>query len=599
MSELNDQQRDDLRDIQERSEKLRETYGERDRMLEEMRKMYHMEWDDQPGADWIKETMSPSAYDTLTGAVRLMTSTEPKFNVSYDESDADLKAMSTEIEAAASTMWAGSGRVWGRPIHYEMILSSLWAAEIIGSVSRTADLVTATQGMSKRRYRRQAEEAVRQTPYLFQISNPLEAYTEYSMLGPSAVLRRSETTWGDVLSIYGKAAEEQDDSRRKSDSRVTLYDWTDYDYHAAWVDGSTEPLLFEVQDLPFMPIVSTVTDGSFLFNEPHQNRTPFLYGLWKSNLWRRENLMLTVIYSLVHGVGSWPLLVHETQDPDNDKLQINRGDAGRFVSIERGDKLFQLIERVIDPSQMQGLATAQQYNEGTTIPRVALGAPPSGNLAFSAISTLIQSGRLPLMGTKQSAAYTAAEMVRRGLLWLKYAAQNPGQVVDLGNGMGEVQRSEDELYTGKGRRIQLDPLQIPDRLPINCVLEVSLPSDKLQQVNAANGAVQNGLTSKRWARENVLGEGQNDAMEREIIGEQFTQAAAQLYLQRMSAQAQASMQQMQQAQGAASAQSMVNGIPESRPPMPAEISSSQGAYPPGGVQPGAPMAGPLPPRGQA
>jgi hypothetical protein len=582
---LTDEQRADFRDIQERAENLRETYGERDKVLEETRKMMHLEWTDRPDDPNIKETLSTTPFDVIQGGVRLMTSTDPEFNINYDEADTDLRAIASDIESMGSAMWSGSGRVFGRPVHHEMFTSSLWAGEIVGTVSRTAEVVAATTGMTSRKYLRQAEQALRETPYLFKIHNPYECYTEYSALGASAVLRRSETNWGEVYGMYGAAAEDVAFGvDHKSHEHVTVYDWTDWDYRAVWISGASEPLIFEAQTLDFMPIVSAVSDGSFLFSEPHLQRTPILYGLYKSGMWRRENLMLSVIYTLAYGVGSSPQLVHETTDPDNAKLQIRRDVAGGVISIEKGDRLTQLLERVIDPSQMQGLATAQQYSEGTTIPRVALGAPPSGNLAFSAISLMVQSGRLPLMGPKEAASYVAAELVRRALLWTKRTAADG---------------IPDEFYNRKGRKIQLDPSRIPDRLPLECVMEVSLPADKLQQVNAANGLADRGAASMRWIREKVLGIGNNEAMEREIAQEKFTERAIALYLDRMSAQAQASMQQMQQAQGAASAQSMVNGIPDTRPPMPAEISSSQGAYPPGGVQPGAPMAGPLPPRGQA
>lgn len=604
MSDLTDKEREEFKDIRHRAERLQQTYGERDGILEEMRKMYHMEWNDQPSAGWVKPTMSTTAYDALTGAVRLMTSTSPYFNVKYDEADETLKTISGKLEKAAASMWAGSGRVSGRPVHYEMVLSSLWAGEIVGTVTRTADLVDATRGMSKKRYLRQAEQAQRETPYLYQIHNPSQCYTEYTMLGPSAVLRRAESTWADVLSLYGKAAEDAAGSTtRKPDDRVTVWDWTDYDWRAVWLDNGSEPVRFDPLGLDFLPIVSQITDGSFLFDEPHQQRTPFLYGLLRSNIWRRENLMLTIIYSMIHGIGSNPQLVYETDNPEDDRVVIDRQVPGGIVNILKGNKLSPLMEKVIDPSQLQGLATAQQIAESTTIPRVALGAPPSGNLAFSTVSTLIQSGRLPLMGTKQQAAHAAAEMVRRSLLWLKASAAGEGQLVDMGNGFARAQRSTDEMYDGTGQRIDVDPSLIPDRLPITCVLDVDLPTDKLQLANAATALAQHKLVSRRHIRENVLGVGQSEAMDREIMQEQLLGVMGDLQVQRLSAQAQMQLQQMaaqlQQAQGAATAQSMVNGIPETQPAGPAEVAPQSGAYPPGGVgaAAGGPLAGPLPPRG--
>lgn len=579
---LTDDKRKDWEDIQSRTERLIATYNERDTVLEDMRQMLHMEWKDDPsrGQTHYKSTMSPMGYDSLVGAARLLTSTEPKFNVPHDEANAELRAIAEPVEKAAASMWSGSGRVLGRPVHYEMVLSSLMSAEIVGTISRTADLVDATAGMSKGRYQRQARQAQRETPYLFQIHNAAHCYTEYTMLGPSAVVRKSETTWGDALAVYGRAAEDADlKADRPTDERVTLYDWTCYDYRAVWMSGCSDPIIFEEHGLDFLPVVSVVTDGSFLWSEPHRQRLPFLYGLLKSKIWQRQNLMLTVIYSMIYGLGSNPQLVRETKNPGESPLIIDRTIPGGVVDIEQGEKLYPLIEKIIDPAQMQGMSLADQIAEGTTIPRVALGAAPSGSMAFSTISLLTQSGRLPLMGTKQNAAHAAAEMVRRALLWMRAGG------------------AAEDLYDARGSKIGLDPHDIPDRLPLECVLEVDLPSDKLQLVNAANGAVGQGLTSRRWARENVLGEGQSDAMEKEIMQERMTQTLFEQYVQGLTAKQQMALQQMQQAQQAAAAQSMANGIPEARTGQLAEISSSQGVYPPGGVQPGSPLAGPLPPRG--
>lgn len=621
MSDLDSAKREAFDDIRNRAEKLRTSYSERDGLLEQMRQMYHMEWDDIPSEPWIKPTMSTTAYDALTGAVRLMTSTEPQFNVRFDEADEELRQASSAIEAAARSMWSGSGRVTGRPVHYEMILSSLWAGEIVGTVTRTADLVDATRGMrSSRRYARQAEQAQRETPYLFQIHNPVTCYTEYTMLGPSAVLRRAETTWGDVLGIYGRAAEEAaGSSRRKSDDRVTVWDWTDYDWRAVWVDQMSEPVMFTEMGLDFLPVISQVTDGSFLWDRPEQQRTPFLYGLLRSGIWRRENLMLTVVYSMIHGLGSNPQLVYETDNPEDDKIFIDRQIPGGVVNIRKGNRLAPLTEKVIDPAQMQGLQMAQQIAESTTIPRVALGAPPSGNLAFSTVSTLIQSGRLPLMGTKQQAAHAASEMVRRALLWLKASAEEPGRLIDMGNGAARAERATDEMYDGHGQRIDIDPALIPDRLPLTCILDVDLPTDKLQLANAANTLAQTKLASRRHIRENVLGIGQSDAMDREITQEMLMGVVTDLYAQKMSAKAQMELSamaaQLQQAQAAGSAQSMVQGIPETGPRPAPEVGPGGGAIPPGGgaippgggaippggvgVQGGGPLAGPLPPRNAA
>ncbi len=92
----------DFDDIRQTCATLKSTYGARDALYEELRRMVHMEWSEVPSGDWIKETMSPSAYNALIGAVRLMVSTEPQINVPFDEADSQGKAVSGKIESRLS-----------------------------------------------------------------------------------------------------------------------------------------------------------------------------------------------------------------------------------------------------------------------------------------------------------------------------------------------------------------------------------------------------------------------------------------------------------------------------------------------------------------
>lgn len=588
---IDDSKRDAWRSIQDRAERLKALYGARDTMAEELRKMYHFEWSNRPDADWIKPTMSPTAYNAITGAARLLTSTDPQFNVSSRTGDDAARATADKLEAAAKVMWTSSGEITGIPLHYEMVRSSLIGAEVVAYMTRTADIVEYAQGTKNKGLIARAKEAQALTPYMFNAYNPANCYTERDMLGVSAVMRRERVTWGDVLTLYGQFAKDVMPASAKLDTLVEITEWYDHEWRAVWVQGA-EPILFIENPTPFLPVVSNITDGSLLWREPERQRSPFLYALLKSGLWQRENLMLTVIYSLVHGIGSNPLLVWETEN--GEQLEIDYSVPGRAIKINKGDRLSPLIEKVLDPSQMQGWQLAQQLNEASTIPAVALGAAPAGGMPFSAISLLTQSGRLPLIGTRQGVGNAAATLVRRALQWMKSS-------------------KDGELYDNQtGMEIGLAPEEIPDRVPVECVLEVDLPQDKLQLANAALGLKNGGLAPTSWIQENVLGIGQTTRMQREMLDEQMQAFMVQRFMEQTKAKDQQTMQQMQQAQMQAAADSMAAGVerqvPNTRPMtpevngrggQPAQVAATDGTYPPGGVQAGAPLAGPLPAQGMA
>lgn len=562
----------DFSDIQHHGHRLVELFANRDAMLEDMRKMFHMEWQDQPSGDWIKETMSPTAFNRAIGAVRLMTSTEPQFSVPYDEGDATAKESSERIEAASKAMWNGAGRVALRPIHYDVVLSGLLFGEVCGAVSKTADLLALAGKTDDKGNIARMEAVAQETPYLFRTYNPSTCYPDFDSYGLRGMLRRSEVTWGEVMDTWGQLAENIGGAAAATWDRtkkVKLNDWYDWQDRAVWIDENDNPLFHEAHGLSFLPVIAQITEGTFLFDKPENQRFPLLYSVWKSGLWKRENLSLTVIYSLINAIGSNPLLVRETSEPGS-PLKVERSIPGGYVDISKGDKLGPLMEKVVDPSQWQGLEKAMQLNEESTIPSMALGAPPQSTLAFSAISLLSQSGRLPLMGAKQLGGQAISNMMIAALKWMR-------------------QDGTTTMLYRRGSSITLDPREFPERIVIECDLEPDLPTDKLQMANTANAIVQNKLASYRWARENILQIGQSDAMDKEIYFEEMVRfnvqqalaakaAQAQMELQQKAAQLQAQQQQAQQAQ--------------TRP------TETESVTPPGGVQPGQPLAGPLPPRGQ-
>ena len=85
-------------------------YHDQKELMEECDKMYFMDWDDKPTGREFKFTTSPSARNALLGAIRLMTSTEPKFVVPFDTNKDDAKLVSEKIEKFCKTIWYHSGR---------------------------------------------------------------------------------------------------------------------------------------------------------------------------------------------------------------------------------------------------------------------------------------------------------------------------------------------------------------------------------------------------------------------------------------------------------------------------------------------------------
>ncbi len=590
----------DFTDVRHNADLLVAEHGARDTMFEEIRQMFHMEWSKYPAGDWIKPTMSPGAFNAVVGTTRLMTSTEPSVSVPFDESDAGSRQISETLERAAKAMWGASGRVQQRPPHYDLIFSGVLFAEMAASVTSTADLLKYAIGSDDKRNIKRMTAIAKRAPYLFQTYNPATFYPELDNLGIRGGLHRVTTTWGAVQDQWGKLTEPLRFPGTNAIDRsreVVLNDWYDWEQRVVWVEDVEGSIVHDDHGLEFMPIVHGITEGSTIFNKPEQQRWPMLYAMWKSGLWKRENLSLTMIFSMIFTLGTNPLLVYEGEDED--KLKIDRSLPGNIVRIPPGRKLYPLAEKVLDQAQTYGLDIARNTNEESTISKQALGAPPKDALAFSAINLLVQAGRLPLMGVKQMGGKVVAELLTQALYW-----------------WGKEGGDGAKLYDKGGAAVDLKRGDVPDNININVGLEPDLPTDKLNLANVGERLVSAKLASRRWVRENILNIGQSDAMDKEQwteeralfeLAQRLEKLAAEnkMSIEKMAQQMQMQQQaMMQKAAGAQAPQGPGAGGPPAgdmggmSPRFPRQPPEQQpaSAYPPGGVGEGQPLATSLPPR---
>lgn len=516
-----------MRQIKEHGTYLKSIHQQRNSMFTKMEQMLLMEWDEESrvrtATDNVKITKHPGARNKLMGALRLMVATDPLFNVPKDASDPTAAGISEKIEHMAEAMWTCAGRVRQQPVHYDVVLSCLTFAEMHIAVTKTSDMVEAAKGGTKAAMAK-AEEIAAITPYLFDVWDPRTGYPEIGPQGLTSFYREVETTSGAVLDEFGDAAREVIQDPKKRYDKVTLCHFWDYENHVVWLTNSDRPLIQEAHGLSFIPVVVQLGEGSRLFEKPEHQRQPFLYTLWQSGLWARQNLMLTVLYTLAFSIGSNPLYVYQANQPGK-QLNIDWSRPGGTATIEANESLGPLAKQVIDPSLLQGREIADGLEEESTIYGQTLGQPLGPNATFSETSLLHQAGRLPLITTQRMASWAIADAVKMALKWMK-ADKTAGKA----------------RY--KGAYTELKPSEIPERFELEAMLDIDLPQDMLQQANVANQltAGENPLASQEWTRENILKIGQPKEMQKQIWGEQ---AAAMLFYQFLEDQMQV-MQQRQQ-----------------------------------------------------
>jgi hypothetical protein len=553
-------------EIQTRAMDLQASYSERNTLFEEQEDMFFLEWGEESKAtgalENVKVTLSPDPRNQLMGAVRLLVAGDPVFSIPQGLNDPSVQAVSDDIEKFVEKMWQAAGKIAGRPVHYDAALSAMLYGEVHIAIVNTDEIVKAMEGRSPAMKAR-AEKTAMRTPYLFEVWNPKECFTEFDNQGMITHYRRTQSTktkiWSefgdDALQVQGKGYEE-----------VILCEWWDLENHVIWVESGNsilDPIVNEEHGLPFIPIVAAITDGSTtLFSDIEKQRQPFLYAVGKSGLWNRQNLSLTVMYTMLHGIGANPMFLYRSSDPDHE-LDVNWDVAGGYAQVGPGEEFSPLAKQIIDPNLWQSLDMANQLTAESTIYKQTLGEPLGKNAPFSMVALLSQSGRLPLIAPQRILGWALGSIAEMALNWMKE---------DSRTGVASYQ----------GEVVELTPDQIPEDFEIEANLDVNMPQDDLQNANIARMLTEGEepLVSQDWVREKILKIEQPSEMVESIWKEKAANLKAMQYF---SWQLVSVQQQMEQA------------MQPPAPPAPPGGMNQPGG--PGGPQPIPQEMPPIPPEG--
>jgi hypothetical protein len=501
----------ELREIQEYARHLKNTHAQRVEMQNAMERLYLMEWTDETRVAAVRQgvvpTKSPDLRNKLGGAIELLIATEPAWEIPFDKNDTLGQQVSSKMEKAAAQIWTASSRIRRLPLHYDVVVSAMTYGEVHIAMTRTEDLVRSSKGAGKA-VKRKAQEIAGLTPYLFDVWDPRSGYPEFGPFGLQAYYREVNTTVGKLIDEFGEDARAVLKSANRFDP-VKFCRWWDTTRSVAWAADSLTPLIDEESEQ--IPIVAQIAEGSNIFSKPEHQRQPFLYTAWRSGLWERQNLALTVLYPSLAQIGLTPTLILKTNEADRD-LEVDWSQMPAVIKLLGGESLEVLGSKgIIDPAFREALEIAEQKISESTIYDQALGEPLGKNAPFSMVALLHQAGRLPLVMPQRTAGWAIADAMRLAFTDMRE------------NGLSG---------NFSGALAGLDPREIPDNYELETKLDIALPEDKLQQANIANMITEgeDPLVSMRYAREKVLNVGQSDDMTREIWTEQISNLKARKFI---------------------------------------------------------------------
>ena len=512
-------------DVSSYAEEVIGGYSQRDTMYRALENMFLLEGAELPTGSDVKQTISPDARNALLGAVRLLTAADPKFRVPFEMNNDTAKQASSSMEVAAQVAWYECGRIRQKALTPEIALQALLYSEIHIAVNLTADILATAKGPLQKR----AQMIASRTPLMFEPLSPAICYPVNGPYGLSSHVTSQDLNVVDVKSRWGDKFKTD-----KSDfDTVTYREYWDYERHTAWVSGDKTPIIDEVNKLGFIPIGTQIVEGSDMYTQQaQQRRQPFLYTLWKSGLWNRQNLSLTVLYTLIFGIGANPMFIWKRNDPTKASPQRNHDLAGGLLIIDQGEEYQSLLKQTIDPSITQGLTIADDKATASTIYRQTLGEPLGANAPYSMVAMLNQAGRLPLVPYQRAMSVGIAEAMQDGFSMLR--ATGGGKAFDF--------------MSTTGKTASLTSKDIPEKFVFTADVDIKLPQDQRENVMIAVQGTSGPepLFSKRWAREQYLEIEQSDQMEVEIWQEKMATKKLQLMALQMDLQIQAAQTQIQQ-----------------------------------------------------
>lgn len=511
--------------ILDHAQTLKNQYSERDRRYEYYEDMFNMNWSHdlrrKRATDTIKPTISPTARNKVLGAWRLLISQDPRFKVRSDDASPD---KIENLEKFITMMWQRTGKVNGRPLHHDIILSMLLYGEAHVGINTIQDF-KAFNPDDKR-----VDRVGKLTPILFDVWNPKTGYPEFDKFGLTAFYREVEVEKSWVRTNYAQLIADNPALQKKLDGKGTVVLKTFYDLKYYAVNIDYDNIICCEHGLPAIPIAVTMAEGSSMFDRTDQSRQPLLYTLAQSKLWERENLYLTVTTSNLFAMGCMPLIAY-THDT-NSELNIKNNAGVLMADLARSESLDFIQSKGFLTTEMQNMgAMYKDYIDKSTVLDQAFGEG-GGSATFSESSLLSVSARLPLVASQTQCGMALANAVDLALLTMK-------------------ERKLNFKHDGVEFRYK----DIPSEYEVICKLDMTQPQERLQRANEAAVILANGLASKQWTQENTIGIENTEEMEHGMLQEKVNQALTDYRIQelvqdmqrRKQEQEQQRQQQLQQA----------------------------------------------------
>lgn len=469
-------------EIKKAARSLISTYSARDKMLKRYREIYFMDNIDAPkdretDPSDIKITASPNGRNAVVGIHRLLNTSE----LQIDIKDKDTLRDANAIEAGLRTILTQSSANKRGRIESDAALACVLFGYVTIYVEAVADkLAIKTLSPYKRRH---LEKMQTKTPFFLRVINSQESYPEWD---EDMMISH---TWR--YKIKGNALKSRWGVDCTPATVYTVCDTFTPEHHVVWAEGGIGTIYAEEHGLGCLPVFSAYSGGSDLFTEPEQQSQAFLYAKAKGNLDKRENAMLTAIFTNQHQRGlAGPMVAINSDRPDQ-VINVQYKGGMRYIM---GDARV-IDDKIVDPQLFAIKNLLDELDGQSTIQRQTLGENMGNGIPFSSLSLLSNSGKLPLVDPQRA----LQQVFKDAFMHITYRIQ--------------TEAIDNEI---------IPPAILTDNLDMTVTLTAKLPQDSLRNSQVAQGL--GDLVTDEWKHQELLQISDSKAMRKQQLKEQMVKA---------------------------------------------------------------------------
>jgi hypothetical protein len=475
---------DKLEEIKKNAQDVVSRYQARNALLLRYREIYFMSNVETPKnpqvdqKDW-KITASPSGRNEVVGMQRLLNTSEIHINTDDNDEKADEGPIEKGLQQVMKVSSEGRrGRILSDAALSAVLYGSVTLyAEGIDDLLTVKDLTPFKKAhLEKQRLR---------SPFLIKIISTEESYPDWDedMLISHVwkyVVRGSalKARWGVTEGIT-------------NETEYTIWDVFNDEFHVVWAEGLKEDLFADSHALTCLPIFCAHAGGSDLFHKPEEQMQSFLYAKAKGELDKRENSILTALFTSIHRRGLLGAMYWI--DPDNapDTITV---DYQQGIMFAKG-KVTAVNDKIIDPIIFEVQRLLNDMSGESTIHGAALGENQGAGMPFSSLSMMANSGKLPLVDPQRALEQVFTDAFN----YILYRIQ-----------------------TDSIKNEQIPPQQITEGMQVKVSLSAKLPQDQLRNAQVAQGL--GGLVSDQWKQDELLQIADHEAMQKQIYKERLLEA---------------------------------------------------------------------------